>query len=88
MPGETFDLLLAFGTEQGMKVIMKSNDVARHYAEEVYAACATVGFSSVNANKLKAMLDDADVDMDDLLGLAQSVQRDTVVWVTAEKSGP
>ena len=64
---------------------MTSNDVARHFAEEVYAACATVGFSSAGVDQLKTLLDGSDIDMDTLVGLAQSVQRDTVVWMTAER---
>jgi hypothetical protein len=31
---------------------MKSSDVARDYAKEVYAACATVGFSSARVDAL------------------------------------
>ena len=53
------------------------------YAEEVYAACATVGFHNGDVVRLKAMLDaapDGTVDAIVLVRVAQEVQRQAVAW--------
>ena len=53
------------------------------YAEEVYAACATVGFHNEDVVRLKAMLDavsTGSTDGADLARVAQEVQRQAVAW--------
>ncbi len=55
------------------------------YAREVYAACATVGFSNGQVTKLKRLLDEHDagyVDIADLVAAAQSVQLASIAWVS------
>ncbi len=59
------------------------------YAREVYAACATIGFESPESIRLKALLDAADAhhsDLDEIVALAQMVQRASIAW--AGRPGP
>lgn len=54
------------------------------YAEEVYAACATVGFGDASAARLKALLDrlaaGQDVDEAELLRVAQEAHLAAANW--------
>ena len=61
---------------------MMPDDDAVAYAEEVYAACATVGFRSPDVDRLKALLDaPKGSETNVLLETAQKVQRDSIGWV-------
>ena len=65
------------------KLSLSTSREAVAYAEEVYAACATVGFHNGDVARLKAMLDavpDGGTDGLALSRLAQEVQRQAVAW--------
>ena len=49
------------------------------YAKEVYAACATVGFTSPAVTRLKQLLDE-DGDAGEMVALAQQAQRESIGW--------
>ena len=49
------------------------------YAKEVYAACATVGFTSAAVARLKQLIDDGG-DVGEMMALAQQAQRESIGW--------
>ena len=62
---------------------MSGRSAAIEYAQEVYAACATVGYESPEVARLKAMLDAESVgdgDPEAIIALAQAVQRGSMAW--------
>jgi len=52
------------------------------YAKEVYAACATVGFTSAAVAHLKRLLDEGG-DVEALMAAAQQAQRESIGWAGA-----
>ena len=54
------------------------------YAKEVYAACATVGFTSETVTRLKRLLDEGN-DPDAIVAAAQTAQRESIGWVGREE---
>ena len=60
---------------------MDDGSAAIEYAREVYAACATVGYTSPDVTRLKVMLDARSAeDLDAIVALAQAVQRASMAW--------
>ena len=49
------------------------------YAKEVYAACATVGFTSETVTRLKRLID-AGEDADAIMVAARQAQIESIAW--------
>ena len=76
-------ILRSCRTYRHWKVSLSASRETVAYAEEVYAACATVGFHNGDVARLKAMLDavaTAAADGIELARVAQEVQRQAVAW--------